>query len=135
MSKKRKKLAKDNGVDDELRHSFFFVPAKHESGRVFVQWDEPDSNPPTFNLNYIDDSIATADCNHRVVAYHVGHDHGYGFRHRHYFSGTKELDASHDWNKCTTLFFDDVSAEVMKSGRVPSTLLDASTLYTYMTTP
>lgn len=134
MSKSRKKAAPDE-LDGGLRHYFFFVPAKGEPGRVHVQWDEPADSPPKFNLNYIDDSIAPADCKHRVVAYHVGHDHDFGFRHKHYFSETERLDDSHDWDKCTPLFFDDVSAEVMKSGRVPSTLLDASTLPAYMTSP
>ena len=133
MSKK-KKLTKDTGADDVCRYARFFIPAKSQPGRVFVQWDGDDpSSPPTFNLNYIDDRIANAACDHRVVAYHVGHDHGFGYRHRHYFSATNELDDSHNWDKCTSLFFDEASCEVMKDGRVPSTSLDIETLMSVMT--
>lgn len=129
----KKKVVKD-AVQGGCRNQEFFVPQKGESGRVFVEWDLTSEGkaPEKFNLNYIDDGLACTDCNHRVVGYHVGHDHGFGYRHRHFYESTNELDGSHDWNKCTSLFFLDVSTELMKAGRVPSELLDIQTLVEVM---
>jgi hypothetical protein len=110
MSKSKTKAAST----ESLRRKCYFVLRKGINSKIHVEWEEPSGCPPKFNLNFIDDRIANRACEHQVVAYHVGHDHNYGYRHRHHYQAAvpQRLDDSHDWYKCANLFIGEAQHEL-----------------------
>ncbi len=117
---------------NELKRKEWIRLSKKSAGKVHIEWSGDAAEPPTFNLTYIDDDLAPAAINHRVVGYHVGHDHGKGWRHRHYYANTDTLDDTHDWAKCAPLFVADCSAELSNNGKEVPTALTVATLVEVM---
>jgi hypothetical protein len=131
MSKKKNpQNSKQQQADAHGSHKQkqYFILGKKVPGTVHVEWSGDHSDPPQFNLTFIDDSLAPSEINHRVLGYHVGHDHGYGLRHRHYYAATNTLDDSYVWVKCAAHFVQECNHELTAKSRTPPAHLTVATL-------
>lgn len=107
-------MKKNSKPQNQLKSTKTFIRLAKDRGAIHIaKWSGNPNNVAYYSLNFIDGKIAPPSANCQVVAYHHGHDHGYGIYHKHHHSWKtpQNLGINAVWNTSVINFLADVDGE------------------------